>query len=157
MTEKACAPVTVAQAVLNARIDISHDIDGDRVVFACFDLDEQQLAGSAHAVAAVAAARFRVPPVSTDDVLELRELTVLADDLGEFALRPGIRTIVLRPARLSVLREALEQFVATHDAADWSREQDREPLARVRGLLLPIGELCSEALAAVLSPAPRPC
>ena len=39
--------------------------------------------------------------MSADDVLELRELTALADELGE--LTGGASTVVLRPARLSAL------------------------------------------------------
>jgi hypothetical protein len=143
--------------MLHPRIDISQGLEGEPVVLACFDLGEDDLAASSHAVAATAAERFRSATMSVDDVLEFRELTALADELADLALRPGIRTVVLRPARLSVYRDAVARFIETRDDAEWIAEQDREPLARLRGLLAPLEELCAEALRAALSPAPRPC
>jgi hypothetical protein len=135
------------------RIDISQDLDGDAVVHACFDLSEQEVSASAHAIRARAAERFRTSEMSADDVLELRELTALADQLGE--LPAGARTMVLRPSRLSAYRDGVAEFVESRDEADWLREEDREPLALVRGLLFPLGELCAEAMRAALSPSQR--
>jgi hypothetical protein len=143
--------------MLHPRIDISQDLEGEPVVLACFDLGEHDLAASSHAVAATAAERFRSASMSVDDVLEFRELTALADELADLALRPGLRTVVLRPARLSVYRDAVARFVETRDDAEWIGEDDREPLARLRGLLVPLEELCAEAVRAALSPTPRPC
>jgi hypothetical protein len=143
--------------MVNPRIDISHGLDGEPVVLACFDLGEEQIAASSHAVAAMAAERFRSVSMSVDDVLEFRELTALADELADLAPQPGMRTLVLRPARLSTFRDSVARFVESRDAAEWIREEDREPLARLRGLLVPLEELCAEALTAALSPAPRPC
>ena len=135
-------------------IDISRDLDGEPVVFACFDLREEEIAASARAVAASAAERFRNAEISADDVIELRELTALADELGE--LIGGAGTIVLRPARLTAYRHALDFFVETRDEAEWIREEDREPLAIVRSLLFPLEQLGAEAMRAALSPAERP-
>lgn len=143
--------------MLHPRIDISQDLEGEPVVLACFDLGEDDLSASSHAVAATAAERFRSASMSVDDVLEFRELTALADELADLALRPGIRTVVLRPARLSLYRDAVARFVETRDDAEWIGEDDREPLARLRGLLVPLEELCAEAVRAALSPTPRPC
>jgi hypothetical protein len=144
--------------MVNAHIDISQGLDGEPVVLACFDLDEEQLAASAHAVAA-AAERFRNVELSVDDVIELRELTALSDELADLALRPGMRTVVLRPARLTVYRDAVARFVDSRDEAEWVREEDREALARVRSLLYPLEDLCADALHAALTAgtAPRPC
>src|SRR5215211_2589907 len=109
-----------------AHIDISRDLEGEPVVHACFDLTEREVAAAAHAVKAVAEERFRMSEMSADDVLELREMTALADELGsglpvgepeagpsaevveggllaEEAEGP-MRTIVFRPARLTVFR-----------------------------------------------------
>jgi hypothetical protein len=66
-------------------------------------------------------------------------------------------TLVLRPARLSAYRDAVARFVETRDEAEWIREEDREPLARLLGLLVTLEELRAEAMRAALSPAPRPC
>jgi hypothetical protein len=143
--------------MLNARIDLSYGLEGEPIVLACFDLDEQQVAAASHAVAAMAAERFRSESMSVDDVLELRELTALADEFADAGTEPGIRTVGLRPARLSVLRDSVALFVETRDESEWIREEDREPLARLRGLIVPLEELSADALRAALSPAPRPC
>ena len=119
-----------------SRIDISQGLDGEPVVLACFDLGGEEIAASAHAVAATATERFRTASMSVDEVLEFRELTALADELADLARRPGMRTVVLRPARLSAYRTAVARFVDTRDDAEWVREEDREPLARLRGLLV---------------------
>src|SRR6185312_13435432 len=103
----------------HARIDISQDLDGNPVVYACFDLAPEQIAAAAHAVAATAGERFRVTEMSADDVLELRELTTLLD--------------------------ALSAFVESREQAEWVREEDRKPLALGRELLYPLEQLSAEA------------
>jgi hypothetical protein len=147
----------VSGDVLHPRIDISRDLEGEPVVLACFDLGGEEIAAAAHAVAAMAAERFRLAEMSVDDVLEFRELTALTDELADQDPQPGLRTLVMRPARLSALRDSVARFIETRDEAEWIREEDREPLARLRGLLVPLEELSAEALRAALSPAPRPC
>jgi hypothetical protein len=137
------------------RIDTSQDQDGEPIVVACFDLTEQEVAASTHAIAATAAERFRTSPMSSDDVLELRELTALADELGEAGAEAGLRTVVFRPARLAAYREAISRFVETRDEAEWIREEDREPLALLRGMLYPLEQLSAEAMRAALSPEAR--
>ncbi len=145
--------------MLNARIDISRGLDGEPVVLACFDLGEEEIGAAAHAVTAMSNERYRTASMSVDDVLAFRELTALADELNGLAgLEPGIRTLVMRPARLSALRDALAMFVEGRDEAEWIREEDRVPLAHARGLVLPLEDLCAEAMRAALSPrTPRPC
>lgn len=140
----------------NSRLDISHGLEGEPVVLACFDLSEEEIASSSHAVAAMAADRFRWRSMSVDDVLELRELTALADELADLAAQRGMRTLVMRPARLSVFRDSIARFVESREEAEWIRAEDREPLARLRGLLVPLERLCAEALRAALLPASSP-
>ena len=137
----------------HARIDISQDMDGDAVVHACFDLSPEELAAAAHAVAATSAERFRISELSSDDVLELRELTALTDELGE--LSGGASTVVLKPARLSALRDAVTIFVESRERAEWIREEDRQPLALLREMLFPLEQLSAEATRAALSPSQR--
>jgi hypothetical protein len=91
-------------AMLRSRIDISQGLDGEPVVLACLDLAEEEIAASAHAVAATATERFRTASMSVDEVLEFRELTALADELADLARRPGMRTVVLRPAAVGLSR-----------------------------------------------------
>jgi hypothetical protein len=139
----------------NARIDITQGLDGEPVVLACFDLGGEELSASAQAVRATIAERFRTASMSTDDVLELRELTGLVDELTDLAREPGMRSIVMRPARLSAWRDALAHFVESREDAEWSREDDREALPAARSLLWPLEDLCAEAMRAALSP-PQP-
>jgi hypothetical protein len=144
--------------MLHSRIDITQGLDGEPVVLALFDLGDEEIAASAHAVRAVSGGRFRTASMSVDDVLELRELTALADELSDLASRPGMSTVVLRPARLSAYRNALTEFVESRDEADWIREEDRAPLATARELLWPLGDLAAEAMRAALDPgSARPC
>jgi hypothetical protein len=138
--------------MLNARIEIARDLDGAAVVLACFDLEEVELAASAHAVAGARTERYRLVEMSVDDVLAMRELTALADDLDALARVPGAGTVVLRPARLTAFRDALEQFVTARDEADWVREEDAVHLSAVRRVLWPLADLCADALRAALSP-----
>src|SRR5215218_9022042 len=115
-------------------VDITQDLEGAPVVHAIFDLREEEIAA--------------------DDVVEFRELTALSDELRE--LVGGAGTIVMRPARLNAYRSALGTFVESRDEAEWLRDEDREPLAIVRGLLWPLDDLAAEAMQAALSqPASR--
>src|SRR5918997_4373478 len=97
--------------MVNARIEISHDLEGEAVVLACFDLGEEQIAAASHAVAAMAVERFQLVDMSVDDVLELREVTALADELAAPAATHGMRTLTLRPARLTVFRDSVARFI----------------------------------------------
>jgi hypothetical protein len=138
--------------MVNARIEITQDLDGQPVVLACFDLSEADLAASAHAVAVARTERYRHAEMSTDDVLAMRELTALGDDLDALARLPGASTVVLRPARMTVFRAALEDYVAARDDAEWLREDDARQLPAARALLLPLADLAADALRAALSP-----
>jgi hypothetical protein len=185
-------PILSLGDMQHAHIDISRGLEGERVVLACFDLREDELAAAARAVAATAAERYRTPRISADDVLELRELTALKDELehgtravesaqgiepgpgseqGE-GIEPGqgpeplpgsepadgiapgqaMRTMVLQPARLSVLRDAVAAFVDSRDDADWVGHEDRGPLALLRGMVIPLEQLCADAMRAALAP-----
>jgi hypothetical protein len=136
----------------NARIDTTQGLDGEAVVLAVFDLPDEEIGASAHAVRAFSGERFRNVELSIDDVLELRELTALADELDDQLMRPGVSTLVMRPARLNALRDALTYFVDSRDDAGWMRDEDREPVAIARGLFWPLGDLCADAMRAALTP-----
>src|SRR4051794_34855349 len=136
----------------HARIDITQGLDGESVVLACFDLGEEEIAASAHAVQAITTERFRTAAMSVDDVLEMRELTALADELADHRSRQGIRTLVMRPSRRNAGRHALPHFVESGDGAEWTREDVRKSLPFARELLWPLGDLCAEAMRAALSP-----
>jgi hypothetical protein len=143
--------------MLRGRIDISRDIEGEVLVLACIDLGDEEVKASAHAVGATISERFRVPAISSDDVLKVRELTGLADELGKPGPEGAARTLVFSPARLNLYREALADFVESRSEAEWIREEDREALARVHELLPGLAELSEEALRAALSPVSPGC
>ena len=145
--------------MINARIETTAGLDGEPVVLACFDLDGPEVRALEHAVRAVSTERYRTASMSVDDVLELRELTALADELTSLAgVEDGLRTVVMRPARLTACRNALASFIELRDEAEWMREEDRQPLARARSLLPAIEDLCADALRAALEArAPRTC
>src|SRR3954452_14031902 len=105
----------------HARLDITQGLDGEAVVLACFDLGEEEIAASAHAVQVITTERFRTDEMSIDDVLEFRELTALADELADHRTQQGIRTLVMRPSRLNAWRDALTHFVESRDEAEWMR------------------------------------
>jgi hypothetical protein len=144
--------------MVNARIDVSTGSDGATVVQACFDLTEAEVAACAHAVNAVRTEQFRDEALSADDVLAMRELTSLADELTSLAAHGSACTLVVSPARLVALRDALEAFVASRDEAEFVREEDREALSHARSLTGPLAELSAQALRAALEgAAPAGC
>jgi predicted Zn-dependent protease with MMP-like domain len=145
-------PYTFQSDMLRGRIDISRDIEGEVVVLACIDLGEDEIRASAHAVSVTISERFRVQAISGDDVLKLRELTALADELSEPGPERAARTFVFSPARLNLYRDAIADYLDSRSEAEWIREDDREPLARLGELLPALGALSEEALRAALSP-----
>jgi hypothetical protein len=133
----------------NARIETTRDVEGHAVVLGCLDLAGDEARAGAHVMSVVRRERYGVAELGTDDVLAMRELTVLADELSHVGEGAGI-ALVMRPARLNALRDALDAFVTSRDEADWIREEDREPLAIARALLWPLADLCAEALRAAV-------
>jgi hypothetical protein len=129
----------------NGRIEIARDLGGHPVVLACLDLTEVEARAAAHVMAVVRRERYQGAELGTDDVLAMRELTALADELGG-----GGFGLVLKPARLNALRDALDAFAGAREEAEWIREEDREPLAVARALLWPVGDLSLQALRAAL-------
>jgi hypothetical protein len=179
-------PIPWLRDMQRAHIDISRGLDGELMVLACLELREDELAAAGRAVASTVAERYRTQQISADDVLELRELTALVDELDHGSRRVdpnhgvdpdrgsepklgtepngggepslgveqglAIRTLVLRPARLSALRDAIASFVESRDEADWVGHEDREPLSLLRDLVFPLEQLCADAMRAALSP-----
>ena len=141
---------TTLDAMVNAAIHMLSDPDGTLVANAAFDLSGDQFAAAAHAAGAVRLERHRDAELDTDGVLELRELTAVCDELDRLASGDGHGTVVLPLARLVTLHDALVEFSGTrHDAAH-VREEDRDALAIVDGLLAPMNDLRTEGLHAVL-------
>jgi hypothetical protein len=137
----------------NARIDSTQDLEGQWVVSACFDLGAEEVEAAVHAVRTIGSERYRIADLSADDVLQLRELTAIADELAEPGA--GMRTVVLSPARLATFRHAVDGFVETRTYADWIRDEDRGPLELMRAIAPALEQLCEEAIRAALTPGER--
>src|SRR4051794_32852953 len=99
----------------NARIETVAGPDETKTVVAIFDLSEREIAACAHAVNVARTEQFRNESLSADDVLAMRERTALADELTALAGHAGAVTMMLSPARLMALRDALEAFVSSRD------------------------------------------
>ncbi len=84
-------------------------LDGARVVEALVHLTPEQAGACADAVQAFAASRFRVPALTVDEILAMREFTALGDGLDDLRHADGTTIMVLSIARLGLLIEALDE------------------------------------------------
>src|SRR5690349_23193822 len=125
MAVRAFRPQGYRGSMLNGRIETSKDLDGHPVVLAILDLRGDDARAAAHVMAVVRREHYGNAELSTDDVLAMRELTALADELGHVGDGQAI-SLVLKAARLTALRDALDAFVTGRDEADWLREEDRD-------------------------------
>ena len=139
--------------MVQAELHMLHDADGHPVCNVSFDLSAEQVATAAHAVEAVRLLRHRGEALSTDDVLALRELTGLSDELHALAEQQGHASLLLTLARFSALHDALVEWVHAGEERGWMREDDREHHDRAAALLDPMGALREDALHAVLGEA----
>jgi hypothetical protein len=133
-----------------AHVDIRPGLDDETVVHALFDLRDDELAATGHAISTTIAERYRTTDLSADEILELRELTALADELAELT-----GAVVVQPARLAVLRRTIASFIESRDRADWIRDEDRQALEPLREMLPQLERLCEEAVRAALAPGSR--
>ncbi len=136
--------------MVNARIDTTTAADGGKVVQAIFDLTEAEVSCSARAVNAARTEQFRHEDLSADGVLAMRELTALADELTALAAHGSACTLILSPARLVALRDALDAFVAHRDEIGFTREEDRDAYTCAIALSGPLADLSADALRAAL-------
>jgi hypothetical protein len=147
--------------MVNAEIQQLLAPDGTPVCNVAFDLSADQLAACAHAAGEILLERHRGQALEVDDVLALRDLTGVRDELQSLAEAGGHARLVLPLGRFIVLHDALDEYVCTRTGRDWLREADRHALPLVGALLAPMADLRAEALAAALraqdaSPNPGP-
>lgn len=83
--------------------------DGATVVEALVHLSPEQAGACADAVQAVTASRYRVPTLTVDEILAMREFTALADGLDDLRHADGTTVTVLSIARLGLLVQALDE------------------------------------------------
>lgn len=136
--------------MVNAEIRTLHAADGTPVCNVSFDLSAEQLQATVRAVEATRLHRHQNAALSTDDVLALRELTSVADELHRLAEPGAHATVVLPLARFAALHDALGEWVAHHDERGWMREDDAAIHPLVAALLDPMASLREDALHAVL-------
>src|ERR671911_897756 len=137
----------------NARADTRTAPDGTTQVVARFDLAEPEAAAVARAVGVSRTEQFRHEELSTDDVVAMRELTALADQMTALAGYGSAVSVELSPARLVALRDALHAFVEQRDEAGFTREEDRDAYAAALALAAPLADLSADALRAALDAA----
>ena len=139
--------------MVNAHVDTTSVADGTKQVVARFDLTESEIAAVARAVDVSRTEQFRHEELSTDDVVAMRELTALADQLTALAGHRSSVSVELRPARVVALRDTLHAFVEHRDEAGFTREEDRDAYAVAMALAAPLADLSADALRAALDAA----
>jgi hypothetical protein len=121
--------------VIVHHVHLRPTLDGSRVVDVTLDLSAPQLDAGAHAVRQVVSDRYRVATIeSADDVLAMRDLTSLADELTALALPGAINRLTLAVAGIGRFRAALEDFAATRSEGP-VREGDAEALPHVYAII----------------------
>lgn len=117
-----------------------------------FDLTSSQVGAAAHALRIIREARHRTQEMqSADDVLVMREMTSLVDELGSLEAYDAAVTVRASAARLGVMRGALEQFAA---AEHIEREGDAAARPVVYGLVDWVGDMHADAIRAALDGPP---
>ena len=132
---------------------LPHRFEFEPVLTAFIAFTPAQGAAAAHAVRVIREVRYRTAEMSADDVLEMRELTVIADDLDAVANGGGTDFVCATVARLGALRSALGEFVT---AAHAERDGDAEHLPLAYALVDEIADVHDEALEAAVHGAPAP-
>ena len=136
--------------MVNEEIQQLHEPDGTPVCNVGFDLSAQQLAAASFAVGEILVERHRGQALEIDDVLALRELTGVRDELQVLADANANARLLLPLGRFNALHDAVDEYVVTRTGRDWLRDADREALPYVGALLAPMAALRADALAAVL-------
>jgi hypothetical protein len=138
-------------SMLPHHLEVRTDADGHPSVEVTFDLAPAQAGAAAHALRVVRDARYRTRELSADDVLAMREMTSLADELAEIEAAAGADRVRASVARLGALRSALDEFAA---AEHLEREGDAEARPLIYGLVDDVGELHAAALRSALAGEP---
>src|SRR4051812_40480102 len=99
-------------SMLPHHVELRTDPDAGTSVEVIFDLTPVQAGAAAHALRVVRDARYRTAEMAADDVLAMRDMTSLADELAEIEALGGADRIRASVARLGALRSALEDFAA---------------------------------------------
>jgi hypothetical protein len=136
--------------LLHHVIDAVPAADGTRRVTVTVDLTGPQLAAAGHASRLITEERYRLRPLeSADDVLALREVTALTDELEARAGHGEIDRMQLTVARLGVFVTALDDFLASR-ADGVRREGDADALPHLYAIVDGLADAHRDAVAAAL-------
>jgi hypothetical protein len=136
--------------VVHAEILMLRDPEGAPVCNVAFDLSAEQLSAAAHAASEIRTERHRGATLSTDDVLAMRELTGVVDELAGYAEAQGHKTVTLPLARMVALHDALDEWLATRELRGWMRGADETAHPLVAAMVGPMGALRADAVRATL-------
>lgn len=137
--------------MVNEEIQQLQDPDGTPVCNVGFDLSGEQLRAASHATGEMLVERHRGQEMDTDDVLALRQLTGVRDELTRLTEAGHNAAVVLPLARYIVLHDTLDEWVRSRTERDWLRNADRDALPILDAMLPPLSALRGEALEAALS------
>lgn len=142
--------------MIGEEIHILEALDGTPVCNVSFDLSEAQLAAAARAAGAVRLRRHRGEALGTDDVLALRDLTTLCDELDRLAEQQAHATVVLSLAQLALLHDVLGEWCEQLDVRGWGREQELADRPLIDALTGPMAALRARAVACAVALPPTP-
>jgi hypothetical protein len=142
--------VGTVNTMVNADIQTLTEPDGTPVTNVAFDLSDEQLAATSHALAEMVVERHRGQALEMDDVLALRELTGVRDEVDRLAGAGGHASLVMPLGRFIALHDAVDEYVLTRTDRGWAREADEDALPFLRALLVPMDDLRARALSAAL-------
>jgi hypothetical protein len=136
--------------MVNVDIQMLQAPDGTPVCNVAFDVSGAQLTGASHAVGEMLLERHRGADLEIDDVLALRELTGVRDELDRLLAGGGHARLILPLGRFIVLHDALDEYVVSRTERDWGRKADEDALPLLAALLDGMAGLRADALAATL-------
>jgi hypothetical protein len=120
-----------------------------------FDLTAHQIAACAHVLGREREGRYRLAEMSVDDVLALRDLTVLIDRFELLSSHGAHDQVQLTAAHVVRLSDVVRDFMLAQAETDVVRPDSRPHLATAGGLVDPLADLAHEALQAAMADLPE--
>ena len=136
--------------MVNAHTQTLHSPDGTPVCNVAFDLSSEQLSAAAYACAEMIVERNRGHELEIDDVLALRELTGVRDELDALAAVGADAGLLLTLGRFIALHDAVDEWVVSRRGRDWLRNDDEDALPVAAAMLGPMASLREQAVSVTL-------
>ena len=128
---------------VNREIVVTQGPEGPEVV-AVFDLSSVQVSAVAAALAHYRRTRFGGAALDADEVLELRALSTVAEQIDELAALGGHAVVRTVADGVVVLAQAALVYVRERDTESYQSPEERERIAALHGLGEPLIELACE-------------